>query len=80
MDFLIDLIFQGVNRYFVLLFENKEDRKVHIRYYLPWVEIKGYNVLIDGSARQQTHEKIYYSSKNCNKLREWLSNWLFARL
>ena len=40
IDFLIDPIFQGVNRSFVLLFENEYDRKVHIRYYLEKVEIK----------------------------------------
>ena len=29
LDFIIDSSFQGVNRLFVLLFENEEDRKVH---------------------------------------------------
>ena len=48
LDFLIDPSFQGVNRLFVLSFENEEDRKVHIGYYLPEVEIKDYNVMIDG--------------------------------
>ena len=40
LDFLIDPSFQGVNRLFVLSFENEEDRKVHTGYYLPKVEIK----------------------------------------
>ena len=35
LDFLIDTSFQGVNRLFVLLFENHGDRKVHTGYYLP---------------------------------------------
>ena len=48
LDFLIDPSFQGVNRLFVLSFENEEDRKVHTGYYLPKVEIKDYNVMIDG--------------------------------
>ena len=39
---------QGVNRLFVLSFENESDRKVHTGYYLPKVEIKNYNVMIDG--------------------------------
>ena len=39
---------QGVNRLFVLSFENEGDRKVHTGYYLPKVEIKNYNVMIDG--------------------------------
>ena len=46
LDFLIDSGFQGVNRLFVLSFENDEDRKVHTRFYLPKVEIKDYNVMI----------------------------------
>ena len=47
LDFLIDPSFQGVNRLFVLLFENEVDRKVHTGYYLPKVEIKDYIVMID---------------------------------
>ena len=38
--YLTDSSFQGVNRLFVLSFENEEDRKVHTGYYLPKVEIK----------------------------------------
>ena len=48
LDFLIDPHFQGVNILFVLSFENEDDRKVHAKYYLPEVEIKDYNVMIDG--------------------------------
>ena len=32
LDFLIDPSFQGVNRLFVLSFENEEDRKVRPKY------------------------------------------------
>ena len=46
--FLIDPSFQGVNRLFILSFENENDRKVHTGYYLPKVETKDYNVIIDG--------------------------------
>ena len=35
-------------RFFVLSFENSTDRTVHTKYYLPTVEIKDYNVKIDG--------------------------------
>ena len=45
---MIGLNFQGVNRLFVLLFEHENDRTVHTKYYLPTVEIKDYNVMIDG--------------------------------
>ena len=40
LDFLIDPSFQGVNRLFVLSFENEGDRKFYIGYYLPEVEKK----------------------------------------
>ena len=35
LDYLIDPSFHGVNRIFVLLFENRTDRKVHTGYFLP---------------------------------------------
>ena len=47
LDFLIEPIFQGVNRLFVLSFENKDNRAAHTRYYLPTAEIKYYNVMTD---------------------------------
>ena len=40
--------FQGVNRPFVLTFENNVDRTGHTGYFLPKVKIKDYNVIIDG--------------------------------
>ena len=45
LDSLIDPSFQGVNRLFVLLFQNEEDRNVH---YLSEVEIKEYSIMIAG--------------------------------
>ena len=45
---LINPSFQGVNRLFVLSFENENDRTSHSNYYLPKVEIKDYSVMIDG--------------------------------
>ena len=47
LDFLIDPSFQGVNRHFVLPFENENDRTAHTGYYLPRVEINDWNVQID---------------------------------
>ena len=47
-DFLINPSFQGVNRFFVLSFENNGGRTSYTRYYLPLGEIKDYNVMIDG--------------------------------
>ena len=50
LNYLIDPTFSNVNRLFVLSFENEEDRKSYYKYYVPNVEIKDYNVLIDGNA------------------------------
>ena len=50
LNYLIDTTFINVNRLFVLLFENEDDRTSYYKYYLPSVEIKDYNVLIDGNA------------------------------
>ena len=48
LNHLGDPSFQGVNRLIVLSFENEADRTSHSTYYLPKVEIKDYNVPIDG--------------------------------
>ena len=48
LNHLFNPSFQGVNRRFVLSFENEGDRTSHSTYYLPKVEIKVYNVTIDG--------------------------------
>ena len=37
-----------MNRLFVLSFENETDKTSFSKYYLPKVEIKDFNVLIDG--------------------------------
>ena len=47
----VDPSFQGVNRLFLLSFENENDRASHSEYYLSKVEIKDYNVKIDGRKR-----------------------------
>ena len=41
-------LFPGVNRLFVLAFENDTQRTSAKGYYLPNVEIKNYNVMING--------------------------------
>ena len=50
LSYLIDPTFSNVNRLFVLSFENEDDRTSYYKYYMPSVEIKDYNVLIDGNA------------------------------
>ena len=47
LNHLIKPSFQSLNRLFVLSFENENDRTSHSTYYLPKVEIKDYNVMID---------------------------------
>ena len=48
LNYLIDPTFTNVNRLFVLSYENKTDRTSFSKYYVPSVEIKDFNILIDG--------------------------------
>ena len=48
LNHLIEPSFQGVNWLFVLAFENDDHRTSDERYYLPTVEIKDYNIMING--------------------------------
>ena len=66
LSYLIDPTFGNVNRLFALSFENEDDRTSYYKYYVPSVEVKDYNVLIDGNAffelpvknLEETYEKI----------------------
>ena len=66
LNYLTDPTFSNVNRLFVLSFENEDDRTSYYKYCMPSVEIKDYNVLIDGNAFfelpikniEETYEKI----------------------
>ena len=48
LNYLIEPSFQGVNRLFVLAFENDAQRESNSKYYLPNVEIKDCNIMING--------------------------------
>ena len=48
LNHLVEPSFQGINRLFVLAFENDNHRTSNERYYLPTVEIKDYNIVING--------------------------------
>ena len=48
LNHLVEPSFQGINRLFVLAFENDNDRISDDEYYLPTVEIKDYNIVING--------------------------------
>ena len=66
LNYLIDPTFEKVTKSFVLSFENEDDRRSYYKYYVPNVEIKNYNVLIDGNPFlelpvkniEETYEKI----------------------
>ena len=68
---MIDPTFANVNRLFVLSFKNEEDR-IFSKYYVPKVEIKDFNVLIDGKPffeipvknKEKAYEAIIEMSKN----------------
>ena len=61
LNHLVEPSFQGVNRLFVLAFENDYDRTSYDEYYLPRVEIKDYNALING-------ENVFDQSIKNNKI------------
>ena len=48
LNHLVEPSFQGVNRLFVLAFENDRQRTSAKGYYFPTVEIKDYNIMING--------------------------------
>ena len=48
LNHLVEPSFQRVNRLFILAFEDDAQRTAHNSYYLPIVEIKDYNIVING--------------------------------
>ena len=79
LNYLIDPTFTNVNRLFVLSFERIEENNVKkdhrdsfSHYYVPNVEIKDFNVLIDGKSffdlpvknEEEAYEKIIEMSNN----------------
>ena len=74
LNYLIDPTFTNVNRLFVLTFENEDDRTSFSEYYVPKVEIKDFNVLVDGEPffeisvkhKEEAYEAIIEITKNNN--------------
>ena len=75
LNYLIDSTFTNVNRLFVLLFTRNnagDNRDSFSHYYVPNVEIKDFNVLIDGKSffdlpvknEEEVYEKIVDMSNN----------------
>ena len=71
-NYLIDPTFTKVNRLFVLSFENKNDRTSFSKYCVSNVQIKDFNVLIDGKSSfdmpikngEETYEQIIEMGRN----------------
>ena len=80
LNHVIEPSFQGVNRLFVLAFENNDQRTSNKRYYIPNVEMKDYNISIDG--KYFFDQPIYNMLKTYEKYRSgrWLYKWLFIGL
>ena len=72
LNYLIDPTFTKVYRLFVLSFENENDRTSFSKYYTPNVQIKDFNVLIDGKSffdmptknSEETYEQIIEIGRN----------------
>ena len=72
LNYLIDPTFTNVNRLFALSSEKENDRVSFSKYYLPKVEIKHFNVFIDGKPffeipvknEEEAYEAIIEMSKN----------------
>ena len=71
-NYLIDPTFTNVNRLLVVTFENEDDKTSFSKYDLPKVEIKDFNLLIDGKPffeisvknKEEAYEAIIEMSKN----------------
>ena len=72
LNILIDLTFTNVNRLFVLVYQNVDDRQSYDEFYLPKVMVKDYHVIIDKLAffdlpiktEEEAYEKIIDISRN----------------
>ena len=72
LNYLIDWTFTKINRFFVLSFENENDRTSFSKYYAPNVQIKDFNVLIDGKSffdmpikkKEEAYEQIIEMGRN----------------
>ena len=70
-NYLIDPTFANVNRLFALSYKNKNNRTSSSEYYVPEIEIKDFNVLIDGKPffnipaknKEEAYEAIFEMSK-----------------
>ena len=72
LNYLTDPTYTKVNRFFVLSFENQNDRTSFSKYYVPNVQINEFNVLIDRKCffdmpiknHEETYEQIIEMRRN----------------
>ena len=72
LKILIDPTFTNVNRFFVLAYQNADDRQSFSQFYLPKVLVQDFNVIIDKlaffdlpiKAEEEAYEKIIDISRN----------------
>ena len=72
LNYLIDPTFTKVNRFFALLFENEKHRTSFSKYYVTNVQIKDFDVLIDGKhffetpikSDEETYKQIIEMGRN----------------
>ena len=72
LDYLTDPSFPGIDRLFVILFENEADRIGHAGYNLPVLELKNYNVMID--------EKNVFDQRSRNNIKLPLVKEMITRM
>ena len=79
LNYLIEPSFTNVNRLFVLLFENEDDRTSFSKYYVQSVAIKDFNVLIDGKSFFEIPVKFEVSKNNDYKTGNLLEYEYFSK-
>ena len=72
LDYLTNPSFPGIDRLFVILFENEADRIGHAGYNLPVLELKNYNVMID--------EKNVFDQRSRNNIKLPLVKEMITRM
>ena len=75
LDYLLDPAFRNINRFFVLSLRNGENNRTRIsfdKYYMPLLEIKDFNALVDNKSifdqpvknQQEAYQTLVEISRN----------------
>ena len=71
LDYMIDPTFRNINRLFALLFNNGDDdprRNSFGKYYMPLVEIKVFNALIDNKILNKINKMLVKNLLKCQEM------------